>query len=52
MPKYPNVVIEYDKLTKFEEKGVPQIQEIVGDDILNLDVRALLNGVDIIGRGK
>jgi internalin A len=52
VPDHPSVLIEYDKLIKFEEKGMPQIQEIVGDDILNLDVRALLNGVDIVGRER
>jgi internalin A len=52
VPDHPSVLIEYDKLLKFEEKGVAQIQEVVGEDILTLDVRTLLNGVDVVGRGR
>ena len=48
VPGHPKVVIEYGKLLKFEEKGIPQMQEVVGDEILPLDVRELLNGVDVV----
>ena len=53
VPGHPKVVIEYGKLLKFEEKGKPQIEEVIGDEILALDVRELLNGVDVVTtRGK
>jgi internalin A len=52
VPAKPSVVINYNKLLKFEEKGIREIQEIVGDDVVSLDVQVLLNGVDVVQRGK
>ena len=47
VPNHPEVAVPYEKLLKFEEKGIPEFHEQVGDDILTLSVRELLNGVDV-----
>jgi internalin A len=52
IPEHPSVIVEYQKLLTLEQKGVAQIQEVVGDDVLDLDVQTLLNGVDIVHRGR
>jgi len=52
VPDHPSVIIDYQKLLTLEQKGVSQIQEVVGDDVLDLDVQTLLNGVDLVYRGR
>ena len=52
VPEQPSVVIDYDKLLKFEEKGFREFQEIVGDDVVSLNVQTLLNGIDVARREK
>ena len=47
VPSHPKVVVPYEKLLKFEDKGIPEFHEQAGDDVLTLSVRELLNGVDI-----
>ena len=46
VPGHPTVVVSYKKLSVLEEKGIVELQEVIGDDVLNLNVRDLLNGVD------
>jgi internalin A len=52
VPEHPAVVIDFRKLLTFEEKGISQIQEVVGNDVLALDVRKLLNGTDVAPRQR
>ena len=47
VPKHPEVVVPYEKLRKFEDKGIPEFHQQAGDDVLALSVRDLLNGVDV-----
>lgn len=47
VPNHPEVVVPYEKLLKFEEKGIAEFHEQAGDDVLTLSVRELLNGVDV-----
>ena len=46
VPGRPDVVVPYKKLRLFEEKGIGELKEMIGDDVVTLDVRDLLNGVD------
>ena len=45
----PEVLIPYKKLEVLEQKGKAKFEEVIGDDIVELDVRAMLNGVDLEG---
>ncbi len=47
VPNHPEVLVSYEKLLKFEQKGIPEFHEQAGDDVLTLSVRELLNGVDV-----
>ncbi|HEY0603880.1 MAG TPA: COR domain-containing protein, partial [Herpetosiphonaceae bacterium] len=47
LPEHPDVVVPYRKLLVMEEKGVKGFTEVVGDDVIELDVQELLNGVDL-----
>jgi internalin A len=49
LPEHPDVVVAYRKLQVMEEKGVKEFTEVVGDDVIDLDVQDLLNGVDLEG---
>jgi internalin A len=53
VPGHPAVVIPYRELWVREEKKRFEFEVIVGDDIINLNARDLLDGVDLEGaRGK
>ncbi len=52
VPEHPNLVLDYQELATFEQKGIAQIQKAVDDDVLTLDVRTLLNGVDVAERAR
>ena len=47
LPKHPHVVVSYQKLRVMEDRGVSTFPEVVGDQVIDVDVRALLNGVDL-----
>jgi internalin A len=47
VPGHPEVVVPYDKLLRFERDGVPAFPEVVEDRTTMLDVRQLLDGVDL-----
>jgi internalin A len=47
LPEFPEVVISYKKLLVMEEKRIKAFPEVVGDDIIEVDVLSLLNGVDL-----
>lgn len=49
VPGYPKLVVPYKKLLVMEQRGVSSLTEVVGDDVVELDVQELLNGVDIKG---
>ncbi len=49
IPGYPETSIPYKELLVFEHKGIKTKQQVIGDDVLELDVQELLNGVDLEG---
>jgi internalin A len=49
VPGYPDTLIPYQKLQVLEKKEVQTFKEVVGDDVLDLNVIELLNGVDLEG---
>ena len=49
VPGRPEVVIPYSKLKVLEQKGKVTFDEVIGDDVVELDVREMLNGVDLEG---
>jgi len=49
VPKHPEVVVPYEKLCVMEENGVSTFQEVVDDEVIELNVCELLNGVDLEG---
>ena len=52
VPGHPEVAIPYDKLLVYEKKTCRTIQEVVGDDVIELNVLDLLNGVDLEGERR
>ena len=46
---HPDLVIPYQKLCVMEQKGKKSFDEVLGDEIIELDVQDLLNGVDLEG---
>lgn len=49
LPDYPDVVIAYQKLQVMEDRGIRTFPEVVGDRVIEVDVHALLNGVELDG---
>jgi internalin A len=49
LPNYPNVVVSYQKLITMENRGISKFTEVVGDELIELDVQELLNGIDLEG---
>ncbi|TAK63714.1 MAG: TIR domain-containing protein [Bacteroidetes bacterium] len=49
LPKDYKVVVPYRELRVMEEKNITSFSKVVGDDVMELDVQELLNGVDIEG---
>jgi internalin A len=49
IPEYPDVAISYQKLQVMEGNGIPTFPEVVGDRVIQVDVHALLNGVELDG---
>jgi internalin A len=45
--KHPSFAVDYEKLIAFETKGVPKFHEYVDGAVVEVDVKALLNGVDL-----
>ena len=46
---FPNLIVPYKKLQVMEQQGVEKFTEVTGDDVVELDVQELLNGVDLEG---
>jgi internalin A len=49
LPDYPDVVVPYQKLQVMEDKGIRTFPEVVGDRVIEVDVHALLNGIELEG---
>jgi internalin A len=49
IPGHSELSVPYGKLRVMERKSVTEFTEVVGDDVVELDVTALLNGVDLEG---
>jgi internalin A len=47
LPGRPTVAIRYHKLAILEREGEQTVKEVVGDEVVTIDVSALLNGVDL-----
>jgi internalin A len=51
LPDYPDYSIDYEKLVRLEESGIPTSKEFVGDAIVEVNVRELLDLVSAVPRG-
>ena len=49
VPDYPDITVNYKDLLIRESKGRQSFEEVVGHELLELNVQDLLNGVDIEG---
>jgi internalin A len=49
LPSNPHVIVLYQKLRVMEAHDIGKFTEVVGDDVVELEVHALLNGIDIEG---
>jgi internalin A len=49
VPRRPEAVVQYSKLKTLEQRGIPKFIEVFDSDVVELDVKELLNGVDIEG---
>ncbi|HUT34009.1 MAG TPA: COR domain-containing protein [Planctomycetota bacterium] len=47
VPGHPDLTVPYQKLRVLESKGISSFSEVAGDDVLDLSVSDLLNGVDV-----
>ena len=47
VPGRPQLVIPYRKLAVLEQKGQTTLMEVFGDEVIELNIAALLNGVDL-----
>jgi hypothetical protein len=45
LPEHPEVRVPYNKLLKFEEKGLPVDHIVVGDNLVQIQVKELLEGI-------
>jgi internalin A len=49
LPDYPDVVTPYQELLVMEQNGMKKFPKVVGNQVIELDVQKLLNGVDLEG---
>jgi internalin A len=49
VPGHPNSVVPYKNLEVMERRGVLSFTMVVGNDVIDLSVQGLLNGVDLEG---
>jgi internalin A len=49
VPEHPNSVVPYQNLEVMEQRGVPSFTMVVGNDVIDLSVQELLDGVDLEG---
>jgi internalin A len=46
---FPNLIVPYKKLQVMEQRGVGEFTEVTDNDVVELNVKDLLNGVDLEG---
>jgi internalin A len=49
LPDFPAVIVPYQELLVMEQNGMKQLPKVVGSWVMELDIHALLNGIDIEG---
>ncbi|MGI9179538.1 MAG: COR domain-containing protein [Longimicrobiaceae bacterium] len=49
LPDHPEVVVPYQKLQVMEQQNVREFPEVVGNQVVTVDVNELLTGVDLEG---
>jgi internalin A len=52
IPNHPDVLVPYKELRVMEKNRVTLLQKVSGEEVLNLSVTDLLNGVDLEGTRK
>jgi internalin A len=52
MPGHPDLILPYEKLRVLEDNGIARLTEVIGNRVVELDVRDLLNGVDLPAVGN
>ena len=52
VPGHPDVVVPYKKLCVLESQGINKFVEVVDEEVVELEVQKLLNGVDLKGTRK
>jgi internalin A len=52
IPNHPDTLISYKELRVMEKNGIKLLQKVSGEEVLNLSVTDLLNGVDLEGTRK
>ncbi len=52
IPNHPDTLISYKELRVMEKNGIQILQKVSGEEVLNLSVTDLLNGVDLEGTRK
>lgn len=48
-PGHPKLILPYKKLQTMEQRGISNFPEVIGDDVMDIDVQSLLNGIDLEG---
>ena len=49
VPAHPNTFLPYQDLIVMEKDGLPELPQVISGKVVKLNVRSLLNGVDIEG---
>src|SRR5262249_6530577 len=49
LPDHPDVVVPYRDLQVMEDRGLRTFPRVVGDEVIEVNVHTLLNGVDLEG---
>ena len=47
---FPEFSVDYKKLVAFEKRGLAEFHEVVGNDVVTVKVRDMLDGVDLEGQ--
>ena len=49
VPGHPKLLIRYQKLAVLEQNGESHVKDVIGEEMVELNVQELLNGVDLEG---
>ncbi len=52
VPKFPQIVISYEELIVMERNGIETFPKVVDGDVITVNVRELLNSIDLEGSRK